>query len=195
MIITILFLLLLLLFLPISLSSLSLSLSLLSFLHFQRIVDVQLISCVRLFVTPWTAARQASLSFTISQSLLKLLSIELMMPSNHPRNYSVICHWGPCFGKCSCWEPWCRTWPVITGGTQVGRSTARQVCPDSCLLQGWVISPSVVAPWKLPLDAGCTGLPFHPALFLGRLTGTRDISKLAGWDEISLTHISFSTVT
>ena len=46
-------------------------------------VAVQLLSCVWLFVTPWTAARQASLSFTISQSLLKLMSIELVMPSNH----------------------------------------------------------------------------------------------------------------
>ena len=36
-----------------------------------------------LFVTPWTAARLASLSFTISRSLLKLMSIELVMPSNH----------------------------------------------------------------------------------------------------------------
>ena len=44
---------------------------------------VHLLSHVRLFVTPWTAARQASLSFSISQSLLKLMSIELMMPSNH----------------------------------------------------------------------------------------------------------------
>ena len=35
------------------------------------------------FATPWTAARQASLSFTISQSLLKLMSIESVMPSNH----------------------------------------------------------------------------------------------------------------
>ena len=47
------------------------------------VVIVQLLSCVWLFVTPWTAARQASLSFTISQSLLKLMSIESMMPSNH----------------------------------------------------------------------------------------------------------------
>ena len=38
---------------------------------------VQSLSCVRLFTTPWTAARQASLSFTVSQSLLKLVSIEL----------------------------------------------------------------------------------------------------------------------
>ena len=45
--------------------------------------SVQLLSHVQLFVTPWTAAHQASLSITNSQSLLKLLSIELVMPSNH----------------------------------------------------------------------------------------------------------------
>ena len=44
---------------------------------------VQLLSCVRLFVTPWTAAPQASLSFSISWSLLKLMSIESVMPFNH----------------------------------------------------------------------------------------------------------------
>ena len=45
--------------------------------------SVQSFSCVRLFMTPWTAARQASLSITSSWSLLKLMSIELVMPSNH----------------------------------------------------------------------------------------------------------------
>ena len=45
--------------------------------------SVQSLSCVRLFATPWTAACQASLSITNSQSLLKLMSIELVMPSNH----------------------------------------------------------------------------------------------------------------
>ena len=45
--------------------------------------SVQLPSCVRLFVTPWTAARQASLSITISRGLLKLTSIESVMPSTH----------------------------------------------------------------------------------------------------------------
>ena len=39
---------------------------------------------LRLFVTPWTAAYQASLSITNSQSLLKLVSIESVMPPNHP---------------------------------------------------------------------------------------------------------------
>ena len=45
--------------------------------------SVQLPSCVRLFATPWTAARQASLSITISRGLLKLTSIESVMPSTH----------------------------------------------------------------------------------------------------------------
>ena len=51
-------------------------------------VIVQSLSCGRLFVTPWTTTCQASLSFTISQSLLKLMSIESVMPSNH----LILCH-------------------------------------------------------------------------------------------------------
>ena len=47
------------------------------------------LSCVELFATPWTAARQASLSFTISQSLLKLMSIELVI---EPPNHLILCH-------------------------------------------------------------------------------------------------------
>ena len=47
-----------------------------------------LFGCVQLFVTPWTAARQAFLSFTISRSLLTLMSIESLMTSNH----LVLCH-------------------------------------------------------------------------------------------------------
>ena len=50
--------------------------------------SVQLLSHVQLFVTPWTAACQASLSFIISLSLLKLMSIESVMPSNH----LILCH-------------------------------------------------------------------------------------------------------
>ena len=52
------------------------------FLYF-KINSVQLLSCVRLFVTPWTAACQASLSITNSWNLLKLMSIESVMSSNH----------------------------------------------------------------------------------------------------------------
>ena len=57
-------------------------LALFHFLHV-AISSVQSFSCVQLFATPWTATCQASLSNTSSQSLLKLMSIELVMPSNH----------------------------------------------------------------------------------------------------------------
>ena len=53
----------------------------------QLVSSVQSLSCVRLFATPWTAARQDSLSITNSQSLLKLMFIASVMPSNH-----LICH-------------------------------------------------------------------------------------------------------
>ena len=50
--------------------------------------SVQPLSHVRLFATPWIAARQASLSITNSRSLLKLMSIEMVMPSSH----LIFCH-------------------------------------------------------------------------------------------------------
>ena len=52
------------------------------------ISSVQLLSPVHLFMTPWTTARQASLSITNSRGLLKLMSTELVMLSNHP----ILCH-------------------------------------------------------------------------------------------------------
>ena len=61
--------------------------SLRQMLNFIYIV-VQLLSPVQLFMTPWMAVHQASLSFTISQSLFRLMSIESLMPSNH----LILCH-------------------------------------------------------------------------------------------------------
>ena len=57
-------------------------------LLFQSFVVVQSLSCIRLFVTSWTAACQAALSSTISQSLLKFMSIVSVMLWNH----FVLCH-------------------------------------------------------------------------------------------------------
>ena len=54
-----------------------------SLLNILAVVVVQLLSCVQFFANPWTAARQASLSLTISQSLLKLMSTESVKPSSH----------------------------------------------------------------------------------------------------------------
>ena len=59
-----------------------------SFLFDDQFSSVQSLNCVRLSATPWTAACQASLSITSSLSLLKLMSIELVMPSNH----LILCH-------------------------------------------------------------------------------------------------------
>ena len=55
---------------------------------FPSVQSVQSLNSVWLFVTPWTAAHQASLSITNSRSLLKLMSIESVMPSNH----LILCH-------------------------------------------------------------------------------------------------------
>ena len=54
----------------------------------QEFISIQLLSHVQFFVTPWTAAHQACLSITNSQSLLKLMSIKSVMPSNH----LLLCH-------------------------------------------------------------------------------------------------------
>ena len=56
--------------------------------HYSQLSSAQPLSRVRLFATPWTAARQASLSITNSRSLLKLTSIESVMPSSH----LILCH-------------------------------------------------------------------------------------------------------
>ena len=56
--------------------------------HSVQFSSVQSLSHVQWFATPWTAARQASLSITNCQSLLKLMSIESAMPSNH----LILCH-------------------------------------------------------------------------------------------------------
>ena len=55
---------------------------------YNMLSSVQSLSRVQLFVTPWTAAHQASLSITNSWSLLKLISIDSVMPSNH----LILCH-------------------------------------------------------------------------------------------------------
>ena len=57
-------------------------------LCFALFVVFQSLSCISLFATPWTTAHQASLSFTISQRLLKFMSIESVMLSN----YLIFCH-------------------------------------------------------------------------------------------------------
>ena len=88
-------------------------------------VVIQLLSHVRLSVTPWTAARQARLSWTISQSLPKLKPIELVMLSNH----LILCH--PLLPPSI--FPSIRVFPVsqffASGGQRIGASASSSVLP------------------------------------------------------------------
>ena len=96
-----------------------------------KFVVIQSLSCVWLFVTPWTAAHQASLSFTISQSLLKLMSFELMIPSNH----LILCH--SLLFLLSIF-PSIRVFPnesATSGGQSIGVSASASVL--SMNIQGW----------------------------------------------------------
>ena len=96
------------------------------------------LSHVWLFATPWTAARQASLSFTISQSLLKLTSIESVMPSNHLIFYRPLLHTCPLSQRC---------YPTIWSS----------VIPFSSCLQSFPASGSILISWFVALGSQSIG--------------------------------------
>ena len=93
--------------------------------------SVQLLSHVQLFAAPWSAARQASLSITNSQSLLKLMSIKLVMPSNH----LILCH--PLLQLQS--FPVSGSFPMsqflASGGQSIGVSASASILPMN--IQDW----------------------------------------------------------
>ena len=99
----------------------------------ERIVVVQSLSGVRLFATPWTAAHQASLSFTISQSLLKLMSIESVMPSNCLVPYLNPLLLLPLIFPSIRAFP--LSWLFASGGQRTGASASASVLPMN--IQGW----------------------------------------------------------
>ena len=76
--------------------------------------------CPTLCATPWTAARQASLSFTISQSLLKLISIESVMPSNH----LILLSPSPAFKLFPASGSFPVSWLFTSGGQSIGTSAS-----------------------------------------------------------------------
>ena len=93
---------------------------------------VQSLSHVQLFATPWTAACQASLSFTISWSLLKLMFDELVMPTNH----LILCHplllLPSIFPSIRVFSDELTLW---SGGQSIGVSASASVLPMN--IQGW----------------------------------------------------------
>ena len=90
------------------------------------VVAIWSISSVQCFATPWTAAHQASQSFAISQSLLKLMSIESVMPSNH----LIFCH---LLLLCLQYFPasgcFLMSWLFPSGGQSTGASASATVLP------------------------------------------------------------------
>ena len=105
-----------------------------SFCFVVFVAVVQLLSSVQLFVTPWTAARQASLSFTISQNLFKFMSIESVMRSKH----LILC----CpFFSCPQSFPASGSFPMsqfyASGGQSIGASDSASVLPKN--IQGWFL--------------------------------------------------------
>ena len=93
-------------------------------------MDVQSFCCVQLFMTPWTVASLASLSFTISWSFLKLLSIESMMPSNH----LILCHILPLLSSIfPASGSFPMSWLFASGGQSIG--TSASALPMNS--QGW----------------------------------------------------------
>ena len=95
------------------------------------VVIIQSLSHVQLFAAPWTAARQASLFFTISPSLLKLMSIESVMSSNH----LILCH--PLLLLPSIF-PSIRVLMsrlFISDGQSIGASASASILPMN--IQGW----------------------------------------------------------
>ena len=94
--------------------------------------SVQLLSCVWLFVTPWTAALQASLYISNFQSLLKLMSIESVIPSNH----LILCR--P-FYSCSQYLPASESFPVCQFFTSGCRSIRVSASAPALTtnIQGW----------------------------------------------------------
>ena len=100
---------------------------------------LQLLSHVRLFVTPWTAAPQASLSITNSWSLLKLRSIELVMPSNHLRGTTSVVPFSSCLQSFAASKsfPGCQFF--ASGGQSIGVSASASVLPMNIhSTPGWV---------------------------------------------------------
>ena len=133
------------------------------------ISSVQSLSHVRLFAIPWTAAHQASLSFTNSQSVLKLMCIKSVMPSNHLIFCCPLLLLPSIFPSSRVFSNESVLWPP-SGGQSIGASASASVLPMN--IQDWfplgftglislhyivfiaslAIGPRVATVWLLPLS-------------------------------------------
>ena len=122
--------------------------------------DVHLLSCIWLLVTPWTAAHQASLSFTISWSLLKLMSTESVMPSNHLILYCPLLLLPSIFPSIRVFS---MSWLLASGGQSIEVSGSTSMFPMN--IQEW-----------FPL--GLTGLISFPSKGLSKSSPTPQFKSI-----------------
>ena len=151
---------------------------------YTTIVIVQSLSRVLFFATPWTAAGQASLSFTISRGLLKFMSIEFVMPSNH----LILCHPFLLFPQSLLASGAFPMSQLFTSGSQsIGGSAS--VLPMN--IQGWLplgltglislLSKSSLAPQFKSINSSVLSLLYGPTL-----TSIHDYWKNHSFDKTEL---------
>ena len=100
--------------------------------------SVQSLSCVRLFTTPWAAAYQSSLSIINSQSLLKLRSIELVMPSSHLRGTTSVFPLSSCLQSFTASKSFPGSQFFASGGQSIGVPASASVLPMNIhSIPGW----------------------------------------------------------
>ena len=148
--------------------------------------SVQSHNCVRLFETPWTTARQASLSITNFQSLLKLMSIESVTPSNHLilccplfflhsifpsirvfSNESVICiRWQ---------KYWSFSFNISPSNEYLGLISFRMDWMDLLAVQGTL-------KYLIQHHSSKASIPWHSAFFMVQLTSIYDYWKNHSFD-------------
>ena len=143
--------------------------------------SVRSLSCVWLFAAPWTSAHQASLSITSSQSLLKLMSIESVMPSNHLTPFSSCLQSFPALGS----------FPMsqffTSRGQSIRLSASASVLPRN--IQDWFPLGWTGSPWS-PRDSQESSTPQFKSikssalsfLYCPTLTSMRDCSKIHSFD-------------
>ena len=126
--------------------------------------SVQWLSHVRLFVTPWTAAHRASLSITNSQSLLKLMSIKSVMPSNIS---SSVIPFSSCLQFFPAWESFLRSQIFASAGQSIGVSVS--VLPMN--IQDWF--PLGWTGWISLQSKGLSRVFSNPIVQMHQLFGTQ----------------------
>ena len=142
--------------------------------------SIQSLSCVQLFVTLLTAARQASLSITDSRSSLKLMSIKLVMPSSHLiRCHPLLLHLQsfPASGSFP------RSQLLISGGQSIGVSASASVLPMNIQnwfplgWTGWISLKTMVSCWKL-LITGDYVIKGHSSILAWEIPWTEEPGML-----------------